>query len=84
MSNSDQEELKKIEVNIRLDIPESLHEQCLAEEEFYKTPFGVILSGFLIQADIACKEAGVKFDLHKNINWMQVSDAAPWLLQGDE
>lgn len=84
MTKTEQKDAKRVDVDIRLSLPSDLHEAFLDEEERYKVPFGVMLSGFLVQLDIMRKESGVQCDLSSNINWMQVSDAAPWLIEGDE
>lgn len=84
MTKTEQKDAKRVDVDIRLSLPSDLHEAFLNEEERYKVPFGVMLSGFLVQLDIMRKESGVQCDLSSNINWMQVSDAAPWLIEGDE
>lgn len=84
MTKTEQKDAKRVDVDIRLSLPSDLHEAFLDEEERYKVPLGVMLSGFLVQLDIMRKESGVQCDLSSNINWMQVSDAAPWLIEGDE
>ena len=82
-ADGDGEPDDKVVLEVKLDLPSGLGNQLIEEATTYGMPIGVLLSGFITMVDIVRKERGVQQDFGQNINWMQVSDAAPWLIDGE-
>lgn len=77
MTDSEQE--RAVSVPVVLELPEDFAERLSEESEVYRVPLATMLSAFLVMVDITRKE-GANADLNRSINWMAISDAAPWLI----
>jgi hypothetical protein len=79
----DNELEKAVTLSVELRLPADFAERLAGESEVYRIPVGTMLSAFLVMVDITRKE-GANADLNRSINWMAVSDAAPWLVLEQE
>tara|TARA_R110000824_G_scaffold120382_3_gene275607 strand:- start:454 stop:705 length:252 start_codon:yes stop_codon:yes gene_type:complete len=80
---TDSEQERAVTIPIELTLPEDFADRLKEESEVYRVPLSTMLSAFLVMVDITRKE-GANADLNRSINWMAISDAAPWLIPDGE
>ena len=72
-----------VTLTLELRLPADFAARLEEETKVYAVSMDVMLSAFLCMVDITRKE-GANADLNRSINWMAISDAAPWLIPDEE